>query len=61
MNELIQLMAIATQAAHTLSVVLPIFQRAHAEGRTTLTDEEKAQVRQLALDSEARLAAATEG
>lgn len=60
MNELIQLLAIANQAAATLSVVLPIFQRAHAEGRTTLTDEEKAQVRQLALDSEARLAAATQ-
>lgn len=59
MNELIQLLAIANQAAATLNVVLPIFQRAHAEGRTTLTDEEKAQVRALAIASEERLDAAT--
>lgn len=59
MNELIQLLAIANQAAATLNVVLPIFQRMHAAGRTTMTDEEKAQVRQLALDSEQRLAAVT--
>lgn len=58
MNELIQLIAIANQAASALGVLLPILARAHAEGRTTLTDEEKVQVRQLALDSEARLAAA---
>lgn len=55
----IELLAIASQAATTLSVLVPILQRAHAEGRTTLTDEEKAAVRQLALDSEARLEAAT--
>lgn len=55
----IELLAIASQAATTLSVLVPILQRAHAEGRTTLTDEEIAQVRALAIASEQRLDEAT--
>lgn len=55
----IELLAIASQAATTLSVLVPILQQAHAEGRTTLTDEEMAKVRALAIASEERLEAAT--
>lgn len=55
----VDILALIVQATTHLNTLATIVQRARQEGRETLTDEEKAQVRAMALASEARLEAAT--
>lgn len=54
----LDILALINQAGVLLSTLAPILSQMNAEGRTELTDEEKAKVRALALASEERLAEA---
>jgi hypothetical protein len=56
----IDLLALINQAGILISTLSPILTQMNAEGRTSLTPEEVASVRALALASEGRLDAATQ-
>jgi hypothetical protein len=56
----IDLLALINQAGILISTLSPILTQMNAEGRTSLTPEEVARVRALALASEDRLDAATQ-
>jgi hypothetical protein len=56
----IDLLALINQAGILISTLSPILTQMNAEGRTSLTPEEVASVRALALASEDRLDAATQ-
>jgi hypothetical protein len=58
-NTIIDLLALLTQAGTAISTYTQIITAAHQEGRTTLTDDEKARIRAMVLASEERLEAAT--
>lgn len=56
----VDILALIIQATAHINTLATIVQQARAEGRDTLTDAEKAQVRAMVLASEARLDAATQ-
>lgn len=55
----VDILALIVQATAHINTLAQIVQRMRAEGRETLNEEETAQVRAMALASEARLEAAT--
>ena len=58
-STIIDVLALLSQAGTAVSTYTQIVAAAHQEGRTKLTDEEKARIRDMVLASEARLEAAT--